>query len=285
MEASISIGKSNEKHVPSSQLPKEGLFRLREQPKEKQRKSYSKENRFISPSPLFVVPTNPLTIRQNIVQGNVSTKIVFENGTEIEPQEESAIMDGNRIVPLNADFQAQFQLKLIQTRETKFRLRFCVQGQMIGNRATYQEVFYSLPFGVTTPRKSIKRPSIINLHMKYGYCDRENEIWIKGKNFSERNTMEVEFGGRQAKIIETDDRLLVCLTPIIDMELEKEKQVEVRVRNVCPFRGNMDAERILTYTFLAPPVHSMDKAVVDMMRNGMEQSSWNHDLFCNQFPS
>eukprot|EP01114_Cavostelium_apophysatum_P021044 TRINITY_DN722_c0_g1_i1.p1 TRINITY_DN722_c0_g1~~TRINITY_DN722_c0_g1_i1.p1 ORF type:complete len:299 (+),score=39.48 TRINITY_DN722_c0_g1_i1:137-1033(+) len=272
----------------SLQLPKEGLFRLHVQPKEKQRKSYNNENRFISPSPLVVVPCNPNLVRSTISDGFVQAKIVSEDGTELLDDEDT-IMAGNRIAVLDESMQAQFQLKLLQGKEKRFRLRFTVQCHLAATGMVFQEVFYSLPFHVKATSKQILRPpSIYNMHTRCGYCDRENEVWIKGRNFSDRSTMEVYFGTKQAKILETDENLLICLTPIEDVEPNKEKAVEVRVRNIHPTRGPLESENHLTFIFLGPQIHSIDHTVVDLMMKGIdEQAPWHNDvsMFNNHFPS
>jgi len=240
----VSLARSSEYQGSSVSAPRHGLFKLLEEPNERQRKSYSGENRLICPSPLKIVPASPMHPN---VTGFVQVRIVNENGVD----DDDTILEGTKMVTLNPEHRADFNLKLVKNSRQKFRLKFTIQCQWNGQ--SYMENILSLPFGIITTKKTkIRRPELSNIHLKYGLCDRENEVWIKGKNFSARNTMEVLFGGIPANILETEENLILCMAPITIVEPGKEKQVEVRVANIDPKDGRLDADTMLIYTYCSP---------------------------------
>lgn len=243
------------------------LFRLAEEPNERQRKSYNNETRLMSPSPLVILPINPQAIPPS-VQGAVQVKIVSETGSD----EDDSMLQGNSLVFLTQEHRAEFFLKLVKTSKKKFRLKFTVQYQSSGQN--FQEIIYSLPFGIiTTKKNTMRRPELINMHLKYGLADRENEVWIKGKNFSARNTMEVMFGDRPANILETDENLIMCIAPSMPVEPGREFAVNVRVSNIDPKDGKLECEQSLVYIYCGPQAPTPIKEEISQ---GMPfQLNWN----------
>jgi len=249
MSSSKSPLMSRRSRVRSVEVPlnpsRTGIFKLAEEPHERQRKSYVGETRFMCPSPK-IVPVNPNALPLN-TEGLVSVKLVSESGSD----EDDSMIEGLKVLPLNSEKKAEFSLKLVKNSRRKFRLKFTITVQ--GGGITHTEHIFSLPFSVITTKKSkIRVPEVVHMHLRYGLSDRENEVWIKGKNFSARNTMEVLFGDRPANILETDENLIICLSPVMPLEPGKEKQVEVKVSNVDPREGRLEAEHNLIFTYCGP---------------------------------
>jgi len=284
MEASIGTGRSpltsRRARIRSVDAPlvnppiRQGLFKLAEEPNERQRKSYTGETRLMSPSPLTIVPILPAALPQDL-QGSVQVKLVSESGAD----EDDSILEGEKFVVLDRERKAVFPLKLVKNSRRKFRLKFTVN--VTSNGRSYTEHIFSLPFGVITTKKSrVRTPELTNMHLKYGLGDRENEVWIKGRNFSARNTMEVMFGDLPANILETDENLIICMAPPMLIEPGRERQVEVKVSNIDPRDGKLEAEQCLIFTYCGPTVNVMKE-------EPMPQFNWNMEAnsFFNQFPA
>jgi len=188
-------------------ITSENFFELLHQPNEKQRKSYRKENRCLLP--------NPITISQRektpkVDRGTVSVRIVYENREELEESKQK-ILDGDLVKNFDAENKAQFALKILETSESrKFRLLFSIK--FVSNGNLMEEVILSHPFSVTSNKKklNIESPKVFDIKPKIGLATDETEVWIKGKQFTERTSMTVKFGGKPAKITETEENLITC---------------------------------------------------------------------------
>src|SRR5690242_15043458 len=102
------------------------LFELAEQPHEKQRKSYLKENRFLLPNALCVkmrrLSNGDFPI--NIETGTVTVQICFENGELLKSEE---YLDGELKKLLDSECRALFSLRLLKaSSHRKFKLLFQV---------------------------------------------------------------------------------------------------------------------------------------------------------------
>jgi hypothetical protein len=128
-------------------------FKLLNQPKEKQRKSYKKENRYLLPNPLTILyaGTSPEKLF-----GKVSVKLVSETGTELEDGKEN-MLDGILEKALDAEKKAQFSLKILGTSEgCKYCLQFNIRYYFLSNYpVAYQETILSNSFKVASNKKKI----------------------------------------------------------------------------------------------------------------------------------
>jgi len=186
------------------------MFHLVHQPHEKQRKSYSRENRCLLPNPLVIKLKDQRDSRK-IEKGGVYARLVYENKEDLEPTRK--VLDGELVKPLDGECKAQFSLKVNDTSESrKYRILFTIKFMM--NGVVYEELVYSSPFSVTSnKRRQFICPKLFDLKPREGLCTEEMEVWIKGRNFTERSSMVVKFGNKVANITETEDNLITCLVP------------------------------------------------------------------------
>jgi len=221
------------------------MFYLVHQPHEKQRKSYSRENRCLLPNPLVIKLKDQRECRK-IEKGGVYARLVYENKEDLEASKK--VLDGELMKPLDGECKVQFSLKVNDTSESrKYRILFTIKFVM--NGVIYEELVYSSPFSVTSnKRRQFVNPKTFDLKPKEGLCTDEIEIWIKGRNFTERSSMLVKFGNKPGIITETEDNLLTCLVP--PMAVTEDTTVEVTVSNIHPKKGLMTADAALQYKYL-----------------------------------
>jgi hypothetical protein len=77
----------------------------------------------------------------------------------------------------------------------------------------------------------------------------ETEVWIKGCQFTDKAGMIVRFGGREARILETEDNIITCYAPARP-DLIHETKVVVEVSNFHPSDGAISGDRTLEFTYL-----------------------------------
>jgi len=104
----------SESTPPGSSL--EPMFHLVHQPHEKQRKSYSRENRCLLPNPLVVKLKDQRECRK-IEKGGVYARLVYENKEDLEASKK--VLDGELMKPLDSECKAQFSLKVNDTSESR----------------------------------------------------------------------------------------------------------------------------------------------------------------------
>jgi hypothetical protein len=89
-------------------------------------------------------------------------------------------------------------------------------------------------------------PIVFDLLNKFGLSEENNEVWIRGRYFSDE--VQVFFGEREAKVIERDDNMISVVVPKI-MDITESTEVQVRVYNLTSME-RIPADRILYYTYL-----------------------------------
>jgi len=147
--------------------------------------------------------------------------------------------------------KAHFSLKMLEVSEPrKFRLFFDVK-YFIYENAHYDRII-TFPFMVSSNRKKflIEQPLVFKINPTQGMCNEETEVWIKGLAFTERGTTHITFGGKSAKISETDDNLLMCYAPPIG-NIEEDLVVLVEVMNTHPNKGELIATYKPLFTYLS----------------------------------
>jgi hypothetical protein len=226
-------------------------FELLYQPNEKQRKSYKNENRYILPNPLTIVMNKIMKEKKvKIDKGSVTVSLLYDTGEELEPNREH-ILDGVKTRTLDKEKKAQFHLKVVETSDrNRFRLQFVVRFFI--NKTEHVEKIISHCFRVTSNKKSasIEKPRPFAIKPTYGPSSCETEVWIRGKLFTDRANTSVTFGGKPARVIETEDNILVCFAPVRD-DLTEDTAVEVLVTN---HKGDqtesLDASKLLEFTYI-----------------------------------
>jgi len=245
---------SNRFNCPSSRKKRE-LLPVTPPTTRETAKIIQEENRCLLP--------NPITIAQkektpSVERGTVSVRVVYENREEIE-QSKHGILEGKLVQPFDSENKAQFCLKILGTSESrKFRLLFTANFVSCNN--VLEETILSHPFSVTSNKKKlrIENPIIFDIKPKAGLATEETEIWIKGKQFTERTSMVVKFGNQLAKISETEENLITCVVPSLG-NIDEDTVVPVEVSNFHPSRGQLDADTPLTFTYLPDPRRKKSK--------------------------
>eukprot|EP01118_Nematostelium_gracile_P006397 TRINITY_DN2059_c0_g1_i4.p1 TRINITY_DN2059_c0_g1~~TRINITY_DN2059_c0_g1_i4.p1 ORF type:complete len:438 (+),score=96.97 TRINITY_DN2059_c0_g1_i4:787-2100(+) len=226
------------------------FFELLYQPNEKQRKSYKNENRYILPNPLTIVMSKHMKEKKiKVDKGSVTVSLLYDTCEELEENREH-ILDGVKTRALDKEKKAQFHLKVVETSDrNRFRLQFVVRFWV--NKVEHTEKIISHCFRVTSNKKSasIERPRPFAIKPCEGSASEETEVWIRGKLFTDRANTSVTFGGREAKVIETEDNILVCYAPIRDDLLEDET-VQVKITNHKGDQSeSFDASKLLEFTY------------------------------------
>eukprot|EP01119_Soliformovum_irregulare_P012638 TRINITY_DN3298_c1_g1_i2.p1 TRINITY_DN3298_c1_g1~~TRINITY_DN3298_c1_g1_i2.p1 ORF type:complete len:392 (+),score=61.18 TRINITY_DN3298_c1_g1_i2:101-1276(+) len=225
-------------------------FQILQQPNEKQRKSYRNENRYLLPNPMTVcLAKGQAKSAPEIKQGSVTVKLLYDTGEELE-DDKKEILAGIKTRSLDVEKKAQFHLKVVETSErNKFRLQFIVRFFI--DKTQYQETITSHCFRVTSNKKSIhvENPKPFALKPIEGDSHSETEIWIRGKCFTDRANTSVKFGGKEAKVIETEDNILVCVAPARD-DLTEDTTVQLEVTNHHPELGTLPCAKNLTFTYI-----------------------------------
>jgi len=224
------------------------VFELDKQPNEKQRKSYKNENRFILPNALTI--QRKRNIQPQLIQNaSVLVGLCFENGEQLDAM---SYIEGELVQTIDKHSgKAHFSLKMLEVSEPrKFRLFFDVK-YFIYENAHYDRII-TFPFMVSSNRKKflIEQPLVFKINPTQGMCNEETEVWIKGLAFTERGTTHITFGGKSAKISETDDNLLMCYAPPIG-NIEEDLVVLVEVMNTHPNKGELIATYKPLFTYLS----------------------------------
>lgn len=239
-------------------------FVLVEEPNQIQRKSYKNENRCLLPNPITVCPReikfgsdliakSPSTLPKSkkIVEGTVSVKLVDRDGNEL-PENKSHILEsieGGLIQLLDDNAAANFSLKVLDTSEGDWwRLVFLISYREEGNSSFVCEKLYSRQFIVNSNKKKhANGPPLVNaLKPATGPTNSENEVWIKGKMFTDKTA--VFFDDSPAKVIEIAENLLTVIAPARP-ELTEPTKVVVTVSNNYS-RDSYPAEKRLEYTYI-----------------------------------
>jgi len=163
-------------------------------------------------------------------------------------QRSKEILHGQTVVPLDTECKAQFTLKVLDTSERKFRLLFTVKCSI--NWQLHEETILSHPFSVTSNKKraNIEIPLVFDVKPKEGLFSEETEVWIKGRHFTDRTIMSVTFGGKQARILETEENFICCYAPPIE-HLTADTSVLVEVANFHHTKGKLVAEAHLLFSY------------------------------------
>lgn len=233
-----------------------GRFKLREQPHETQRKSYKNENRCILPNPLMIITRDPHSDIARVIIGNVTVRLVGGDGKELPTGKQESLSSSEGLShTLDEKSTASFSLKITDTSEgSTFRLLFIVSYTMDGI-GQCEERILSNPFGVFSNRKknpkikpSGDRPIVIDIKGASGPTTHETEVWIKGKGFSPRVT--VNFGDKAGNIVDVADNLITVLAPPRP-DLLQETKVPVLVFNKVITELHCSEKKIY-FTYLPP---------------------------------
>lgn len=285
-----------EEYVPKIKLEKEEpthYFELLYQPNEKQRKSYKNENRYILPNPLTVVLNKHMKERKvKIDKGSVTVSLLYDTGEELEENREH-ILDGIKSRALDKEKKAQFHLKVVETSDrNRFRLQFVVR--FFVNKVEHVEKIVSHCFRVTSNKKSasIERPRPFAIKPSFGPTTCETEVWIRGKLFTDRANTSVTFGGKEARVIETEDNILVCYAPVRE-DITEDITVEVKVTNHKGDQSeSFDASKLLEFTYIADRKRKrVKKEQEDTISSKedepppKEQATENNMLYCPPSPA
>jgi len=252
-----------EKVVPArvkSETTEDHYFELLYQPNEKQRKSYKNENRYILPNPLTIVLSKEKKEKRvKIEKGTANVKLLYDTGEELEENKEH-VLNGVKTRPLDKEKKAQFHLKVIETSDrNRFRLQFTVRFFI--NKMEHVEKIVSHCFRVTSNKKcvSVERPRPFAIKPCSGLTTGETEVWIRGKMFTDRANTSVTFGGKPARVIETEENILVCYAPPRD-DIDEDSMVEVRVINHKEDMTEcLEGVRLLEFTYMADRRHKKSK--------------------------
>jgi hypothetical protein len=281
--------------VKSDKEDQPHYFELLYQPNEKQRKSYKNENRYILPNPLTIVLSKPMKEKKvRIDKGTVTVSLLYDTGEELEENREH-ILDGVKTRSLDKEKKAQFHLKVVETSDrNRFRLQFIVRFWI--NKVEHVEKIISHCFRVTSNKKSasIERPRPFAIKPAYGPTNGETEVWIRGKLFTDRANTSVTFGGKEAKVIETEDNILVCYAPPRD-DLHEDTTVEVKVTNHKGDQSeSFDASKVLEFTYLTadrkrkrvkPEPIDVEKKADETQQTKACPTENNNMLYCPPSPS
>jgi len=107
-------------------------------------------------------------------------------------------------------------------------------------------------FRVTSNKKSasIERPRPFAIKPSNGPNNNETEVWIRGKLFTDRANTSVTFGGKEARVIETEENILVCYAPVRE-DLFEDCIVDVKVTNHKSDQSeSYDASKMLEFTYV-----------------------------------
>jgi len=206
-------------------------FVLLEQPNEKQRKSYSTENRCLVPNPL-VIAFRPDEDRTKIRGGTVTLSLGDKDGNELT-QNQGVLDTLDKVFTKELDPQlcASFSVKILDTCNGKeLRLIFVVHYEYEGEAVT--ETIISRSFVVSANRKKQRvdrqKPVLVDLKPKMGRPNGNTEVWIKGYNFM--NRVGVVFDGHKADVLEFQENLVTVVAPQRE-DLQSTTTVAVSVFN------------------------------------------------------
>jgi len=202
-------------------------------------------------------------------------------------------LDGVKTRPLDKEKKSQFHLKVVETSDrNRFRLQFVVRFYI--NKVEHSEKIISHCFRVTSNKKSasIERPRPFAIKPSYGPTNTETEVWIRGKLFTDRANTSVNFGGKEAKVIETEDNILVCYAPVRE-DLTEDCTVEVRVTNHKGDQSeSFDAAKILEFTYIVDRKRKRVKREEEVVSknenivpNKEQPNSENSVMYCPPSPS
>eukprot|EP01119_Soliformovum_irregulare_P012069 TRINITY_DN3109_c0_g1_i1.p1 TRINITY_DN3109_c0_g1~~TRINITY_DN3109_c0_g1_i1.p1 ORF type:complete len:438 (-),score=118.72 TRINITY_DN3109_c0_g1_i1:85-1398(-) len=237
----------------------EGLFTLLEQPNEVQRKSYKNENRCILPNPLNICLREGYSEERKtqILEGTVTVTLVDADGEELPNHKQNILESIERSLSqqLDENLSAQFSLKVMETSEgNMFRLLFTVNYRTKG-LGPCEEKIQSRPFIVYSNRKkhakAMDKERPIPTDMKPDRCEanREAEVWIKGRGFSDK--VIVTFGDRPGRIMDSSENLITVISPMREDVTGLEMSVPVTISNKFA-RELFSADKKMTFTYLPP---------------------------------
>jgi len=193
---------------------------------------------------------------------------VYENCEELESfQKSKEILHGQTVVPLDTEHKAQFTLKVLDTSERKFRLLFTIKCSI--NWHPHEETVLSHPFSVTSNKKraNIEIPLVFDIKPKEGLFSEETEVWIKGRHFTDRTIMSVTFGGKQARILETEENFICCYAPPVE-HLTADTAVLVEVANFHHTKGKLVAEAHPLFSYRL----NINKRISSKLRTNLAES-------------
>jgi len=230
-------------------------FILEQQPFERQRKAYSKENRFLLPNPLVLVANENLA--RFLYSATVTVRLVGIHGEDLHTlqlrQRQNALLDGTLKATFDSEGRARLALRCLVTSEgRRVRLHFSVHGRL---RTSHYESLcvplYSAPFTVTSNRRSLDlhEPYLEALKPCSAMASEKSEVWIKGSHFL-RN-IRVYFDAIEATLIEKSDHVITCIAPP-RTDLQEPLTVSVTVENINPKEkeNRCLSKNFLEYTYL-----------------------------------
>jgi hypothetical protein len=220
-------------------------------------------------------------------KGAVTVSLLYDTGEELE-KDKQHILDGVKTRPLDKERKSQFHLKVIETSErNRFRLQFVVKFYI--NKVEHTERIVSHCFRVTSNKKcaSIERPRPFAIKPNFGFSSTETEVWIRGKMFTDRANTTVTFGGKEARVVETEDNLLVCYAPKRD-DLSDDAVVEVKVINhKADMTESFDSVKALEFTYISDRKRKKIKKDALQLSEGLptQNALVANTLFCPPSPS
>jgi len=249
-EESLFLDNNNNNNNNAKELEDSGIkrFELLEQPKQRQRKAYKEENRYITPNPLKIVPLKG-PIEPPITEGMVYVSLEDKDGDELPPNKKTILESHDGLFhKLDSNFESKFSLKVMETSDgSPFRLLFEIIYSSGG--VQLQQNILSSPFYVlSNTRKKLQEPAsplVEALKPERGWSTKDTEVWIKGKGFS--NAVAVYFGERPGKVIEITECLLTVLAPS-RAELLQDTPVLVTVANKNK-KNFLEADHSLKFTY------------------------------------
>jgi len=219
-----------------------------------------------------------------IEKGAVTVSLLYDTGEELEENREH-ILDGIKTRNLDKEKKAQFHLKVVETSDrNRFRLQFIVRFMI--NKTEHVEKIVSHCFRVTSNKKSasIERPRPFAIKPAYGCASGETEVWIRGKFFTDRANTSVTFGGKEARVIETEDNILVCYAPMRD-DLTSDVTVQVKVSNHKSDQSeSYDASKTLDFTYVVDRKRKRIKKDPEAVAKPQDEQPQNV-LYCPPSPS
>jgi len=230
-----------------------------------------------------------------IEKGAVTVCLLYDTGEQIEGNREH-ILDGVKTRALDKERKAQFHLKVVETSDrNRFRLQFLVRFYI--NKVEHTERIISHCFRVTSNKKSasIERPRPFAIKPAHGLASCETEVWIRGKMFTDRANTSVTFDGKQARVIETEDNILVCFAPIRE-DVTEDTPVEVRITNHKADQTEFyDASKLLEFIYIADrkrkrvkletPVEVSKDPPIQQQPKEVDPPSEANMLYCPPSPS
>eukprot|EP00727_Mastigamoeba_balamuthi_P005238 m51a1_g14712 putative ankyrin unc44 (830) ;mRNA; f:160201-163850 len=227
-----------------------GLWRLKEQPNEVQRKSYKSENRFILPNPLVLLFLGDQSFA---VDGEADVRLAAADGTPLGEAWQRAL-DGAKTARVDEQNQIAFSLILREkTSEGRVCLLFRVRFRLRGDTETRVETLATTPFRVDSNRKknAIERPVLTTMRPQEGPSDAATTVWVWGSHFTDAVNMRARFGAMTTLVSKSEAEVVECSAPQRP-DLTADETVAVWLGNCHPSDGVLWTKECLPYTYRVP---------------------------------